>query len=46
MGHAPKGSQRKVSATRHLGIDESYIVKLGGLMPALTGAIAVWGKKP
>jgi len=39
-------AQRKVSDTRHLGIDESYIDDLGGLMTALTGAMAVWGKKP
>jgi hypothetical protein len=44
LGHARKVWQRKVSATRRLGIDESYNDNLGGLMTGLTAAIADWGK--
>ena len=35
----------KLCATRHLGMDESHNVNLGGLMTALTGAIAASGAK-
>lgn len=41
-----KGLQRKLSATRHLGTDESCVGSLGGLMTqfdAVTGAIIIRG---